>query len=109
MLGRISGIGKKMAERMVLELKSKIMSVAPESAYLSKVPDAAHATGEPRYGEALDRMIGFFCRIMARSRRYPQFDGGWYRGFDFGRWDFGGSNADRCWGPYCMETGWKQG
>ena len=41
MLGRISGIGKKTAERMVLELKSKIMTVVPESAYPTKVPDAA--------------------------------------------------------------------
>jgi len=40
-LGRISGIGKKTAERMVLELKGKISSVVPESAYPSKVPDAA--------------------------------------------------------------------
>lgn len=71
--------------------------------------EAAHATGERRYREASDRMADFFCRNMTKSVRHPQLDGGWYRGFDFARWDFGGSNSDRCWGVYCMETGWIQG
>ncbi len=40
MLGKINGIGKKTAERMVLELRNKIKAVSPEAMFPSgKVPD----------------------------------------------------------------------
>lgn len=71
--------------------------------------EAAHATGEKGYFKALDLMSDFFCRVSASSRAHPRFEGGWYRGFDLKRWEFGGSNSDRCWGAWCMETGWIQG
>ncbi len=46
MLSRINGIGKKTAERMVLELKSKVALIAPETAYPGKVPDATAKAAE---------------------------------------------------------------
>ena len=39
----------------------------------------------------------------------PEFDGAWYRAFDFRRWDYWASNADVGWGPWSTETGWTQG
>lgn len=40
-LSRLKGIGKKMAERLVLELKGKLQQVAPAVALGVKLPDAA--------------------------------------------------------------------
>ncbi len=45
-LSKISGIGKKTAERMVLELKNKIKSVSPEAAFGGKIPDKAAKSAE---------------------------------------------------------------
>lgn len=70
--------------------------------------EAAAATGEPMYVEAEDRLAKFLCRIQIRSAAHPELDGAWYRGFDFGKWEYWASNADWEWGPWCTETGWTQ-
>lgn len=70
--------------------------------------EAAAATGDHLYAEAGDRLSAFLCRIQIRSERHPELDGGWFRAFDFGRWDYWASNADVGWGAWCIESGWTQ-
>jgi hypothetical protein len=35
-------------------------------------------------------------------------DGGWFRAFEFKRWEYWASNADLGWGAWSIETGWTQ-
>lgn len=58
---------------------------------------------------AEDRLADFLVRIQARSETHPELDGAWYRGFDFEKWDYWGSDGDVGWGVWCIETGWIQG
>ena len=72
--------------------------------------EAAAATGDPRIREAEEKLARFLCRIQVRSEAQPSLDGGWFRAFDFGRWEAWGSNADSGgWGAWCIESGWTQG
>ena len=70
--------------------------------------EAHAATGEPFYKEAADRIADFLIRAQIRSEAHPQFDGAWYRAFDFERWDYWASNSDSGWGAWCTESGWSQ-
>lgn len=70
--------------------------------------EAAAATGEKVYRDAEDKLAGFFCRIQIKSEKHPELDGGWFRAFDFNRWEYWASNADAGWGAWCIETGWTQ-
>ena len=70
--------------------------------------EAAAATREATYGDATTRLADYLVRIQARSTRFPEFDGAWFRAFDFGRWDYWASNADLGWGAWSVETGWTQ-
>jgi len=71
--------------------------------------EAAVATGEPRYATAGDRLARFLCRIQIRSESHPELDGGWFRAFDFNRWEYWASNADVGWGAWSIESGWTVG
>lgn len=71
--------------------------------------EAAAATGEGVYVEAEDRLAQFLCRIQVRSEKRREFDGAWFRAFDFQRWEHWASNADAGWGAWSVETGWTQG
>lgn len=71
--------------------------------------EAAAATHDPQLIAAADRMAGFLVRIQARSGTLSELDGAWFRGFDFKKWDYWGSNADVGWGVWSTETGWTQG
>lgn len=71
--------------------------------------EAAAATGDPFYKAAADRLAQFFCRIQVRSEKHAELDGGWFRAFDFKRWDYWASNADLGWGAWSIESGWTQG
>jgi hypothetical protein len=70
--------------------------------------EAAAATGEAVYKQAEDRLADFLCRVQARSTDQPEFDGAWFRAFDFGRWEYWASNADAGWGAWSVESGWTQ-
>ncbi len=70
--------------------------------------EAAAATGEKTYIEAEERLAKFLCRIQIRSEKHPELDGGWFRAFDFNRWEYWASNGDAGWGAWCIETGWHQ-
>lgn len=71
--------------------------------------EAAAATCDPRIRQAENRLAKFLCRIQIRSDAQPSLDGGWFRGFDFRRWEAWASNADVGWGAWSIESGWTQG
>jgi len=70
--------------------------------------EAAAATGDPFYRDAEEKLAKFLCRIQIRSETHPELDGGWFRAFDFKRWEYWASNADSGWGAWCIESGWTQ-
>ena len=71
--------------------------------------EAAAATGDTFYAEAEDRLAKFLCRIQIRSEDHPKLDGGWFRAFDFRRWEYWASSADLGWGAWSIESGWTCG
>lgn len=71
--------------------------------------EAVAATGNPEWKKAEDKLAEFLCRAQVRSESHPELDGGWFRGFDFDRWEAWGSNADAGWGVWAIESGWTQG
>jgi hypothetical protein len=76
-------------------------------AFLS-LHEAAAATGEPSIRQAEDKLAKYLCRVQIHSEARPEFDGGWYRGFDFDKWEYWGEDADAGWGVWCTESGWTQ-
>ena len=70
--------------------------------------EAAAATGDAKLAAAADKLADFLVRCQVRADRPAELDGVWFRGFDFSRWDYWGSNADLGWGVWSTETGWTQ-
>jgi hypothetical protein len=70
--------------------------------------EAAAATGEAMYSRAADKLADFMCRVQVKSESHPELDGGWFRAFEFKRWEYWASNADWAWGAWCIESGWTQ-
>jgi hypothetical protein len=68
--------------------------------------EAASATGNKSYIRSADQMEGFFIRTQTQSEVHPELDGTWYRGFDFKKWDYWGSDGDAGWGVWTNEIGW---
>ena len=70
--------------------------------------EAAHATGNKKYKTAVGKLSDFLTRIQIKSSRHQDLDGGWFRAFDYKRWDYWASNADAGWGAWSTLTGWIQ-
>lgn len=70
--------------------------------------EAAAATGDARIRDAENKLVDFLCRIQISAPSMPYLDGGWFRAFDFRRWEYFGSNADHGWGAWSIESGWTQ-
>jgi hypothetical protein len=70
--------------------------------------EAAAATGDPIYSQAADKVAEFLIRVQVRSEDHPTLDGGWFRAFDYEKWDYWGGNGDSGWGAWSSETGWVQ-
>jgi hypothetical protein len=68
----------------------------------------AAAVGDSASREAEEKLAEYLCRIQVRSELQPSLDGGWFRAFDFKRWEPWGSNADAGWGAWSIESGWTQ-
>ncbi len=68
--------------------------------------EAAAATHEPFYARAGNKLAKFLCRIQIESEKQPELAGGWFRAFDYKRWDYWASASDWGWGPWSIETGW---
>ena len=71
--------------------------------------EAYHATGDPQYREMRDRLAEFLIRIQVTSEERPELDGGWFRAFDYEKWDYWAANADVGWGAWSIQVGWTQG
>ena len=67
---------------------------------------AYKATADKVYLKTFERVMDYLVRIQIENAAKPTIDGGWMRGFDYGLWEYYGSNADESWTAYCMETGW---
>ncbi|WP_339924761.1 hypothetical protein [uncultured Cyclobacterium sp.] len=70
--------------------------------------EAAHATNNPEYFKALEKLSDFLTRIQVKSDTIKDLDGAWFRGFDYERWEYWASNADSGWGAWGTLTGWTQ-
>lgn len=70
--------------------------------------EAYAATGDERFRAATDRIADFLIRAQVQSKAHPEFDGAWFRAFDFNTWDYWASNSDSGWGAWCTESGWTQ-
>jgi len=70
--------------------------------------EAYAATGDEQYKRMADKLADFLVRIQVRSEKHKEVDGGWFRAFDYRRWEYMGSNADAGWGAWSIETGWTQ-
>jgi hypothetical protein len=71
--------------------------------------EAAAAASDEFYASAEKKLAEFLCRAQIRSEERPELDGGWFRAFDFKRWEYWGSNGDVGWGAWSIESGWTQG
>ena len=70
--------------------------------------EAYAATGDPQYRQMRDRLADFLIRVQVKSKAHPELDGGWFRAFDYEKWEYWGANADAGWGAWSIETGWTQ-
>lgn len=70
--------------------------------------EAAHATGDKRYFDAVNKLSDFLMRIQVSSEKFQDVDGAWFRAFDYRSWDYWASNADAGWGAWCTLSGWIQ-
>jgi len=70
--------------------------------------EAAQATKNPKYIEAVDKLADFMVRIQSTSTGRGDLDGCWFRAFDYENWEYYGSNADHGWGAWGTLTGWTQ-
>ncbi len=70
--------------------------------------EAAHATKNPKYYEAVGKLSDFLTRIQVTSSKHNDLEGAWFRGFDFDRWEYWASNADAGWGAWGTLSGWTQ-
>jgi hypothetical protein len=69
----------------------------------------AAAAGDQAASKAEEKLAKFLCRIQVRSEAQPSLDGGWFRAFDYQRWEAWASNSDAGWGAWAIESGWTQG
>lgn len=70
--------------------------------------EAAQASQESKYIEAVDRLAEFLVRIQSSSSARADLDGCWFRAFEYKNWEYYGSNADHGWGAWGTLTGWTQ-
>ena len=61
-----------------------------------------------KYKRYTKLLSDYHVRIQQICEKYPEYNGVWYRGFDFEKWETYGSDGDAGWGIWCIETGWSQ-
>ena len=74
--------------------------------------EAARATSNDanrkEYETYLRKLTDFVVRTQQVSDVYPEFDGVWFRGFDYDKWETYGSDGDLEWGVWTTESGWTE-
>lgn len=75
---------------------------------LFSLHEAALATGDARYMNATQKLSDYLTKIQVQSSKHKDLDGAWFRGFDYGKWEYWASNSDAGWGVWCTLTGWIQ-
>lgn len=70
--------------------------------------EAAKATGNPLYAEAVNKLSDFLTRIQVQSSKHEHLDGAWFRAFCYDNWEYWASNSDAGWGAWSTLTGWIQ-
>ena len=76
--------------------QSKIKVIGRTSAFQfrgDRKSEAAAALKDPRIKAAGDKLAAFLCRIQIQSESHPELHGGWFRAFDFMRWEYWASSA----------------
>ena len=58
------------------------------------------------YLQPYEKLRDFLIRAQVRSRKHPELDGAWMRGFDYEKWEYWGSTADIGWSAWSIESGW---
>ena len=78
-----------------------------ESNYLlMNLQEAFAATGEVDYKVHADKLANYIARVQAKSIVHPQYNGTFFRAFDYERWEFFGNSGDWGWPSMGIETGW---
>ena len=60
-----------------------------------------------KYKDYAISLSDYHVRIQQVSDN-AKYNGIWYRGFDYEKWEAYGSDGDAGWGIWCVETGWTQ-
>ena len=68
---------------------------------------SGHTEEAERYRGYAHSLSDYHIRIQQTSAA-PIYNGVWFRGFDFKKWETYGSDGDAGWGVWCIETGWSQ-
>lgn len=82
-----------------------MMTLNEAYAAMNKICNTALASKYKNYTRTLS---DYFVRIQQISDTKPQYNGVWFRGFDYEKWETYGSDGDAGWGIWCVETGWCQ-
>ena len=75
------------------------------AAALRASSNTAKATEYQNYAKSIS---DYEVRIQQVSDTNSKYNGVWFRGFDYEKWEAYGSDGDAGWGIWCTETGWSQ-
>lgn len=74
--------------------------------------EAARATSNDanrkEYETYLRKLTDFIVKTQQVSDVCLEFDGVWFRAFDYGKWETYGSDGDLEWGVWTTESGWTE-
>ena len=66
-----------------------------------------NSTLAEKFGNYATSLSDYHVRIQQVSTK-AQYNGAWFRAFDYEKWETYGSDGDAGWGVWCIETGWSQ-
>ncbi|MBQ8741609.1 MAG: hypothetical protein IJY79_08705, partial [Clostridia bacterium] len=81
-----------------------IMTLNEAYAAVASVGNTALAEKYQKYAKSV---ADYHVRIQQSSTN-SKYNGAWFRGFDYEKWEVYGSDGDAGWGIWCTETGWTQ-